>query len=86
MTPPTTPTNFAELVSFFIGIINSILLLLLGLAFVVTVWNIISAWIIHADNDTKRAEGKQIVFTSVIVFVVLLSVWGILSLLQNSVF
>jgi len=86
MTPPTTPTTFAELVSFFIDIINSIILLLIGLALVVTIWNIVSAWIIHADNDTKRAEGKQIVFTSVIVMVVMLSVWGILTLLQNSLF
>lgn len=82
---PTTPTTFAELVSFIIGIINSLILLLIGLAFVVTMWNIVSAWIIHADNDTKRAEGKQIAFTAVVVMVVMLSVWGILSLLQNSI-
>lgn len=83
---PTTPTTFAELVSFIIGIINSLILLLIGLAFVVTVWNIVSAWIIHADNDAKRAEGKQIAFTAVVVMVVMLSVWGILNLLKNSVF
>ncbi|MBP9717495.1 MAG: hypothetical protein KBD44_02145 [Candidatus Pacebacteria bacterium] len=84
--PPTTPTTFAELVTFVIGIINSLILLLVGLAFVVTMWNIVNAWIIHADNETKRAEGKQIAFTSVAVMVVMLSVWGILSLLKNSLF
>ncbi|MFN3188480.1 MAG: hypothetical protein ACK42D_02980 [Candidatus Paceibacteria bacterium] len=86
MTPPTTPSTLAELVTFIIEIINSIILLLIGLAFVVTVWNIINAWVIHADNETKRAEGKQIAFTSLIVMVVMLCVWGILALLQNSVF
>lgn len=83
---PTTPTTLAKLVDFFISIINSIIILLIGLAFVVTIWNIISAWIIHADNDTKRAEGKQIAFTSVIVMVVMLSIWGILTLLKKSIF
>jgi len=83
---PTTPSTLAELVTFIIDIINSIIILLVGLAFVVTMWNIVSAWIIHADNETKRAEGKQIAFTSVIVMVVMLSVWGILSLLKNSIF
>lgn len=84
MPPSTPPTTFAELVNFFIGFINSFILLLIGLAFVFTVWNIISAWIIHADNETKRAEGKQIAFTSVVVIVVMISVWGILTLLKNS--
>lgn len=82
---PTTPTTFAELVAFIIVIINSLIVLLIGLAFVVTAWNIIDAWIINADNDTKRAEGKQIVFTSVVVMVVMISIWGILALLRNSI-
>jgi hypothetical protein len=86
MNSTTTPTTLAELVGFFIDIINSLILLLIGLAFVVTIWNIISGWIIHADNDTKRAEGKQVAFTSVVVMVVMLCVWGILSLLKNSLF
>jgi uncharacterized membrane protein YecN with MAPEG domain len=86
MSNPTTPTTFAELVTFFITIINSLILLLIGLAFVVTVWNIINAWIIHANNDTKRAEGQQIAFTAVVVMVVMVCVWGILTLLKNSVF
>ena len=86
MTPPTTLSTLAELVTFIIDIINSIILLLVGLAFVVTIWNIVNAWIIHADNDTKRAEGKQIAFTSIVVMVVMLCVWGILALLKNSVF
>jgi len=84
MTPTTTPSTLAELVNFFIGFINSFIILLIGLAFVFTVWNIVSAWVIHADNETKRAEGKQIAFTSVIVMVVMLCVWGILTLLKNS--
>jgi len=47
-------------------------------------WKIIDAWIIHADNDTKRDEGKAIALTAVIVMVIMASIWGILSFLKAS--
>jgi len=86
MTPIITPTTFAELVAFFIGIINSLIVVIFALAFVVMMWKIIDAWIIHADNDTKREEGKAVALTSVIVMVIMASIWGILSFLKASIF
>ena len=86
MTPITTPTTFAELVVFFVDIINSLIVVIFALAFVVMMWKIIDAWIIHADNDTKREEGKAVALTSVIVMVIMASIWGILSFLKASIF
>lgn len=83
---PTTPTNFSEVVNFAIEIINSLIWLIFALAFIVMAWKIIDAWIIHADNDTKREEGKVIAITAVAVMFVMVSVWGILKLLQDSLF
>jgi len=83
-TPPVTPATFAELVNFFIVIINSLIVLIFALAFIVMMWKIIDAWIIHADNDTKRDEGKAIALTAVIVMVIMASIWGILSFLKAS--
>ena len=83
-TPPVTPTTFAELVNFFIDIINSLIVLIFALAFIVMMWKIIDTWIIHADNDTKRDEGKAIALTAVIVMVIMASIWGILSFLKAS--
>jgi hypothetical protein len=88
MTPPTststTPTNFAELISFFIGFINYFIILLIGLTFIVVIWKLIDAWIIHVDNDTKRKEGMAVAGTAAVVMAIMLSIWGILALLQNS--
>ena len=88
MTPttPVTPTTFAELVAFFVDIINSLIVVIFALAFIVMMWKIIDAWIIHADNDTKREEGKMIALTSIIVMVIMASIWGILSFLKASIF
>jgi Type IV secretion system pilin len=79
-----TPTTFGGLVNFFIEFINIVITALLALAFLVLIWKIIDAWIIHADDEKKRAEGKSYALTAVIVFVVMVSVWGILQLLVGA--
>ena len=81
--PTTTPTTFSELVDFFIGFVNILITALFALAFLVLIWKIIDAWVIHADDEKKRAEGKSLALTAVIVFVVMLSIWGILRLLTG---
>ena len=81
-----TPTTFAELVAFFLDLINQIIPLLMGAVFVYLIWKLIDAWIIHADDTSKVEEGKTIVITGVIVFVIMVSIWGILSLLRRSLF
>lgn len=81
-----TPTSFAELVAFFLDLINQIIPLLMGAVFVYLMWKMIDAWIIHADDTSKVEEGKTIVITGVIVFVIMVSIWGILSLLRRSLF
>lgn len=80
----TTPTTFAELVVFFLGLINQIIPLIFGFAFLFIMWKLIDAWILHADDSGKREEGKSIIITGVIVMVLMLSGWGILNLLINS--
>ena len=81
-----TPTTFAELVAFFLDLINQIIPLLMGAVFVYLMWKMIDAWIIHADDTSKVEEGKTIVITGVIVFVIMVSIWGIISLLRRSLF
>lgn len=84
MPPVTTPTTFAELVSFFLGLINMIIPLLMGAAFLFIMWKLVDAWIIHADDTSKVEEGRTIAMTGVIVFVIMISIWGIIAMLQNS--
>jgi len=85
MTPPaTTPTTLAELVAFFLGIINGLIPLLFGIVFLVIIWKIIDAWVIHADDSVSREEGRTVAITGVVVIVIMVSIWGILNLLKNS--
>ena len=82
----TTPTTYKDLVSLIIGIINLIVPALFAFLFIYLVWKIIDAWIINAGDQSKRDEGKKYAVTAVIVFVIMVSVWGIVALIRNSLF
>jgi hypothetical protein len=81
-----TPTDFSSLVNFFIDIINTIIPVLFAVVFVYVVWKIIDAWVIHADDEGKREEGKQLVMVAVLVLVLMISAWGIVAMIKQSVF
>jgi hypothetical protein len=79
--PNTTPDTFAGLVNFVIAFLNLGITVLFGLAFLVLLWQLVDAWIIHSDDGSKREEGRTIAITAVLVMIVMVSIWGILALL-----
>ncbi len=44
----------------------------------------IDAWILNAGDQKKRDEGKQFLVIAVFAFVIMLSTWGIVTLLKDS--
>lgn len=64
-----------------IGYLNQILFLLIGLAVVVFVYYIFKYFIQPNEN---RAEAGKYVMYSVIGFFVILSMWGLVNILQNT--
>ena len=83
---PDTPTTYAELVQFIISLINIIIPALFGIVFVYFIWKLIDAWVLHADDPKKREAGKQYAVAAVIAFVVMVSAWGIVVLIDQSLF
>ncbi|MCA9359317.1 hypothetical protein KC926_03885 [Candidatus Kaiserbacteria bacterium] len=83
---PTTPTTFKGLVDFIIGIISIIIPALFSFLFIYFVWKIIDSWIIHAGDEVKLEEGKRYVTTAVIIFVLMISAWGIVVMIRSSIF
>lgn len=81
-----TPTSFKGLVEFIVGFINILIPALFGVLFLYIVWKIIDAWIIHADDDSKREEGRRLVITAVLVFVLMISTWGIVAMIKQTLF
>jgi hypothetical protein len=58
--------------------------IIIGLAFAYFIWGVADYFIIHGDDETSRANGRQFVLWGVIGFVVLFSVWGIVWLLLST--
>jgi len=81
-----TPTTFAQLVDMVLLFINYLIPLLFGVVFVFVVWKLIDAWVLHAGDEKKQAEGRTLAFVAVIVFVLMLSAWGIVSMVRASLF
>jgi hypothetical protein len=81
-----TPTTFAELVYMVGDLLNVSVRLIYAGIFVYLVWKLFDSWILHADDERKREEGKQAAIVSVVVLVVLTLVWGIVNLIKASLF
>ncbi|MBP6859966.1 MAG: hypothetical protein KBC38_00140 [Candidatus Pacebacteria bacterium] len=59
--------------------------LIFGLAFVVFIWFVFVYFILGGAEEEQRAKGKQFLLWSLIGFVLMLSLWGIVNLLQNTI-
>lgn len=75
--------TFGMLVARLTELISVFILVIFALTFLVMLWKIIDAWIIHGGESTKVAEGKKTILFGFIVIVVMSSVWGIVALLRT---
>ena len=58
--------------------------LIFAIAFIVFIWGVFRYFIAGAADEEKRKEGKSFIFWGLIGFVVMISLWGIVNLLVNS--
>ena len=63
-------------------IINPLIPVLIGIAMLVFFWGIIQ-YILNADSEEKRSTGRQHMMWGIIGLFVMVSVWGIIYLLQD---
>jgi len=80
------PTTFAGLVNVVIGFINVLIPLLFSVLFLYLVWRVFESWVLKADDQAAREAGRQYAISAVIVFVVMISAWGIVKMVQDSLF
>ncbi|OGI96403.1 hypothetical protein A3I25_00010 [Candidatus Nomurabacteria bacterium RIFCSPLOWO2_02_FULL_42_17] len=77
------PNNIKDLLDMFTDLlINSVVPLLIAAAMVVFIWGMIE-FVGNADNEEKRAKGKQLMLWGIIGFFVIVSIWGLVGLFTN---
>ena len=58
--------------------------LLIALAVVAFMWGVITT-VLNTDNEEKKKQGKQFMGWGIIALFVILSVWGLVKVLSNTI-
>jgi hypothetical protein len=78
------PRTFRELVVDIVAILSDATATILALAIAIFVWNIAKNMTVLGENKIKE-RNAFLLWGTIIIFVIV-SIWGILSLLRNSIF
>jgi hypothetical protein len=82
---PATGAKLQDYLGYVTCIINdSIIPLIFALAVVMFIWGAVKFFIINADEEAKRAQGKQYMIWGIVALAVMLSVWGLVGILQTT--
>ena len=79
----TTSQGIIGLIRFANTALNDVIVLLITLAIVMFFWGLIR-YLINAADAEKRKEGMQTMIYGIIAIFVMVSVWGIIHLLQST--
>lgn len=78
-----TPRNLQDLIDIIFGLLQSLIPLIFGIAFIGFLWGA-AQFILHADDPGKRKEGTRAMLYGVIALFVMLSIWGLVAILSNT--
>lgn len=78
-------SNIGNIANFATCLIShSVIPLIFALAVAAFVWGVIKFFILNADEEAKRSQGKQFMIWGLIALAVALSLWGIVRILGNT--
>jgi hypothetical protein len=78
-------SQFQDLLGYITCLINnSIIPLIFALAVAMLIWGTVKFFIIDADEEAKREEGKQFIIWGIIALAAMLSIWGLVTVLSNT--
>jgi len=80
---PRPLSNFGDLVNMILGFIAYLIPLLIALGLLVFFWGM-AKFILHAEEEDKREEGRQLMMWGVIGLFVMVSFWGLTKILLGT--
>lgn len=87
LVPAFALAQFGDINTFFDGVlklIQSVIIpLLLGVAFLVFIWGIVTYFLVAGEEDDGRKKGRALMLWGIIGFTVIVSIWGIVGLISG---
>jgi hypothetical protein len=80
-----SPGTFRELINVFVDIFDVIVPVIFALAFLAFIWGI-AQYLLFPGSEEKKRTGRQIIIWGIVVFFIMVSIWGIVNLLSSSIF
>jgi hypothetical protein len=78
-------TSFRTLVhGTLVPLLDAVIPVIFGVALIAILWAG-SQLVLHADNEQKRTDSKRSMFWGIIILFIMLSMWGLVNLIKNSV-
>ena len=79
-------SNLSQAGSFIINVINNILVpVLFAVAFIVFLWGAFKTFILGANSEEVKEQGKNLMLWGLIGFFVMVSIWGLVNIFINTV-
>jgi len=76
--------TFEDLAGFFVvEIVNNVIILIVGLSVAYFLWGV-AKYILHSDDTKARGEGRNMMIYGIIAIFVMVSMWGFVNLLNNT--
>ena len=82
---PRPLSNFGDLVNMILGFIAYLIPLLIAIGLLVFLWGM-AKFILHAEDEGKREEGRQLMMWGAIGLFVMVSFWGLTKILIGTFF
>ncbi len=82
--------SFTKIETFFKNIMNfingTLVPLVFAIAFLAFLWGATKYFILGGADEGKREEGRQLMLYSIVAFVLMISIWGIVNLIGQGLF
>ena len=82
---PTTPTDFKSFIELFLAVLQGFISLMFASLAVGILYGVV-LYMINADNEKKRTEIRGYLIYAIIGIAVVMGLWGILALLNDTIF
>jgi len=77
------PEDLPAVAKLFLSIFGAFVPVIFGVALVLFLWGI-TQYLMHSDNEQMRTQGKNFMIWGIICLFVMVSVWGLVSILTST--